>query len=178
MRRVYGPKRDGPMMAPGNFSNDASDAGITNALSLTQNVRWRGCLLIQYHFVSHCSQGGFILSFFVQLFVIFLPFFRLIYVLIYVLNTQLKKHACGLSSLTFAFGTLLHSTATEILPRSTTKLPLSSTRIYRPCTVTGDLISEEYEVRNREVSCGLLLLHLDCLEDDHMLFLPPAAATV
>jgi hypothetical protein len=88
---------------------------------------------------------------------------------------SLKRHAGGLSSLTFAFGTLvIHSVfnSDRIPPAINNK----TSSYFNLSPLYGDVKLEENEVRNKEFGRGLL--HPDCFADARMLFLPPGAAVL
>jgi len=88
---------------------------------------------------------------------------------------SLKKYAGGLSSLTFAFGTLvIHSVFNS--ERTQPAINNKTSSYFDLSPLYGDLPSEEKEVRNGELGRGLL--HPDCFADARMLFLPPGAATL
>lgn len=102
--------------------------------------------------------------------------------LVYCVLSHLKlpyyKHSefsGGLSSLTFAFGTLvIHS----IFYTDHTPPPIrnKTSSYFNLSPLYGDLESETDHIRDK--SHGRGLLHPDCFADSRVLFLPPAAAVL
>ncbi|KZP19344.1 heme peroxidase [Athelia psychrophila] len=93
--------------------------------------------------------------------------------LAYPSSQEVVNNPDGLSSLTFAYGTLvIHS----VFRSGMTNPKLNETSSFFDLSpLYGDDIEEQLSVRNRT---GKGLLAPDCFVDDRMLFLPPAAAAL
>ncbi|KAF9465861.1 heme peroxidase [Collybia nuda] len=87
----------------------------------------------------------------------------------------LSKYSGGLSSLTFAFGTLvIHSVF--FTDRGSASINNKTSSYFDLAPLYGDLPSQKDETRDKGQGRGLL--HPDCFADTRMLFLPPAAAVL
>ncbi|KAF9465862.1 heme peroxidase [Collybia nuda] len=86
-----------------------------------------------------------------------------------------ETYSGGLSSLTFAFGTLvIHSVF--FTDRGSASINNKTSSYFDLAPLYGDLPSQKDEIRDKGQGRGLL--HPDCFADTRMLFLPPAAAVL